>query len=156
MADTVDSKQEQLSIPEIITQAVYNTPPKNIPPYAAIVAIVKEGTMPNTTVTNYGNTVFITHFAKDGKIALGRALNVDAAQNFIDNGEEYFRDLVRGGTKLFLTQFDQVSFARAFMVLKRKPITTKMKMRMAKTEKGYVQVRVDLDGDLIEGRKNEK
>ena len=77
MTTTVDSKQEQLSISEIITQAVYNTPPKDIPPYAAILGIVKEGTLPNTTVEQYGNTVFITHFAKDKKVAIGRALNIE-------------------------------------------------------------------------------
>ena len=156
MAKTVDSKEEQLSIPEIITQAVYNNPPEGTPPYAAILGIVKEGTLPNTTVEQYGNTVFITHFARDKKVALGRALNIDTANNFISNGEHYFQDLVRGGTKTFLAQFNQPSFARAFMLFKRKPITTKMRMAMGKTPKGYVQVRIDLDGELIEGRNHAK
>jgi hypothetical protein len=147
---TVDSKQDQLTIPEIITQAVYNTPTEGVPAYAAILGIVKEGTMPNTEVKNYGNTVFITHFAKDGQIALGRALNIDSANNFLLNGEAYFRDLVRAGVQTFLAQFDQTSFARAFMMIKRRPVTTEMKLKMGKTPKGYVQIRIDFDGDLIE------
>ena len=150
---TVDSKQEQLSIPEIITQAVYNTPVEGVPPYAAILSIIKEGTMPNCEVKQYGNTVFITHFSEDKDLAVGRALNVDVASNFIYNGEEYFRDLVKGGTRKFVAQFDQVSFARAFMMFKKKPITTKMRMFMYKLDDGEVQVRIALDGDLIEERK---
>lgn len=150
---TVDSKKEQLSIPEIITQAVYNTPIEGVPPYAAILGIIKEGTMPNTEVNQYGNTVFITHFSEDRDLAVGRALNVDTASNFVDNGEEYFRDLIDGGTRKFVTQFEQVSFARAFMVLKRRPITSDMKMMMAKTRGGQMQVRVALDGEVLGERK---
>ena len=152
-ATTVDSKREQLSIPEIIAQAVYNTPSRDLSPETAIMAIIREGAMPNTTVKNYGNTVFITHFSKDQDLAVGRALNIDAASNFVANGEAYFRDLVRGGTRKFVAQFDQPSFARAFMALKRKPITTEMKIWMVKTPKGQVQVRIALDGDLTEERK---
>lgn len=153
MTTTVDSKKEQLSIPDIITQAVYNEPIEGVPPYAAILSIVKEGTMPNTEVKQYGNTVFITHFSKDRDLAIGRALNIDAAKNFVINGEEYFRDLVRGGTKRFVAQFEQKSFTTAFMAFKRKPITTEMKMWVGDTPKGQTQVRIALDGDLIERRK---
>lgn len=149
---TVDSKKEQLSIPEIITQAVYNTPVEGVPPYAAVLAIVKEGTLPDTEVKQYGNTVFITHFSGDKDLAVGRALNIDTANNFIYNGEDYFRDLVKGGTTKFVAQFDQVSFARAFMMLKKKPITSDMKMWMVKTPSGKVQVRIALDGKLNEER----
>jgi len=152
MTTMVDSKKDKLSIPEIITQAVYNNPPEGVPPYAAILAIVKEGTMPNTEVKEYGNTVFITHFNESKDLAVGRALNIDTAKNFILNGEEYFRDLVRGGTKKFVAQFDQKSFATAFLAFKRKPITTEMQMWMVETPSGQTQVRIALNGDLIKGR----
>jgi hypothetical protein len=153
MTTTVDSNKEQLSIPDIITQAVYNNPPKGVPPYAALLSIVKEGTMPNTEVKQYGNTVFITHFSEDRDLAVGRALNIDLAKNFIINGEEYIADLVRGGTKKWVAQFDQKSFATALMAFKRKPITTEMKLWMVDTPKGETQVRIALDGELIERRK---
>jgi len=153
MTTTVDSKKDQLSIPEIITQAVYNTPSKDVPAYAAILSIVQEGAMPNTEVKQYGNTVFITHFDEDKDLAIGRALSIDTAKNFIVNGEEYFRDLYRGGTRKFVAQFKQASFATAFMAFKRKPITTEMEMWMVETPSGDTQVRIALDGELIEGRK---
>jgi hypothetical protein len=153
MMTTVDSKKDQLSVPEIITQAVYNLPIEGVPPYAAILSIVKEGTLPNTEVKQYGNTVFITHFDEERDLAVGRALNIDTAKNFILNGEEYFRDLVRGGTKKFVAQFDQKSFATAFLAFKRKPITTEMKMWIGETPKGQTQVRIALDGELIKERK---
>jgi hypothetical protein len=153
MTKMVDSKQEELSISEIITQAVYNTPTEGVPPYAAILSIIKEGSMPNTTVEQYGNTVFITHFSEDKDLAVGRALNIDVARNFIYNGEAYFRDLVRNGTRKFVAQFDQASFARAFMQFKRKPITTDMRMYMYKLSNGGLQIRIALDGDLTEETK---
>ena len=152
MATTVDSKKDQLSISEIITQAAYNNPVEGDPPYAAILSIVKEGTMPNTEVRQYGNTVFITHFSEDRDLAIGRALNIDTAKNFIPNGESYFRDLVREGTKKFVAQFNQKSFATAFMAFKRNPITTEMKMWMVDTPKGNTQVRIVLDGELFDRR----
>jgi hypothetical protein len=153
MTTTVDSKKDQLSIPEIITQAAYNNPVEGVPPYAAILSVIKEGTMPNTEVKQYGNTVFITHFGKDRDLAVGRALNIDIAKNFFFNGEDYFRDLVRGGTKKWVAQFDQKSFATALLAFKRRPITTEMKMWIVDTPKGNTQVRIALDGELIEGRK---
>ena len=152
MAETVDSKKDQLSISEIIAKAVYNNPPEGVPPYAAILSIVKEGSLPNTEVKQYGNTVFITHFSEDRDLAVGRALNVDAAKNFITNGEEYFRELILGGTKKFVTQFNQKSFATAFMAFKRRPLTTEMKLWIGDTPKGDTQVRIALDGELIERR----
>jgi hypothetical protein len=97
--------------------------------------------------------VFITHFSEDRDLAVGRALNLDVAKNFFLNGEEYFRDLVRGGTRKFVAQFDQRSFATAFMAFKRNPITTEMQMWIVDTPKGETQVRIALDGELIKGRK---
>ena len=153
MATMVDSKKEQLSIPEIITQVVYNEPTEGVPAYAAILSIVKEGAMPNTEVKQYGNTVFITHFSKDRNLAVNRALSVDSAKNFLANGEAYFRDLVRGGTKKYVAQFDLDSYATAFMAFKRNPITTDMKMWIGKTPSGQTQVRVALDGELTKERR---
>lgn len=152
MTTTVDSRKEHLSIPEIITQAVYNTPVEGVPPYAALLSIIKEGSMPNTEVKQYGNTVFITHFSEDRDLAIGRSLNIDVAKNFVNNGEEYFHELVLGGTRKFVAQFKQASFATGFMALKRRPVTTEMKMWVGKTAQGNTQVRIALDGDLIERR----
>jgi len=153
MATMVDSKKEQLSIPEIITQVVYNEPTEGVPAYAAILSIVKEGAMPNTEVKQYGNTVFITHFSEDRDLAVGRALNLDVAKYFFFNGEDYFRDLVRGGTRKWVAQFDQKSFATALLAFKRNPITTEMQMWIMDTPTGNTQVRIALDGELIKGRK---
>ena len=105
--------------------------------------------MPNTEVKQYGNTVFITHFSEDRDLAVGRALNIDIAKNFFFNGEDYFRDLVRGGTRKWVAQFDQKSFATALLAFKRNPITTEMKLWIVDTPKGKTQVRIALDGELI-------
>ena len=152
MTEMIDSRKDKLTIPEIITRAVHNLPVEGVPPYAAILSIIKEGSMPRTEVKQYGNTVFITHFSEGKDLAVGRALNIDTAKNFIPNGEEYFRELILGGTKKFVAQFNQKSFATAFMAFKRRPITTEMKMWIFDTPSGETQVRIALDGELIERR----
>ena len=143
----VDSNEKQLSTPEIITLvAAENTA---VPLAAALMAIVKEGTMPNTEVKQYGNTVFITHFSKDRDLAIGRALNKDTARNFIDNGAEYFTDLVQNGTRKFVAQFKQKSFALAFKALEKRPITTEQRLWIFDTVDGKTQVRIIFDGNVI-------
>ena len=145
----VDSKERQMSISEIVVQATATQSKRNIPLQAALLAFVKEGSMPNTEVKQYGNTVFITHFSKDKDLAVGRSLNMDTARNFLENGRKYFQDLVRNGTKKFVAQFNQRSYTMAFAVLKRRPITTKQRMWIADTSKGKTQVRIAFDGELI-------
>ena len=145
----VDSKERQMSISEIVVQATATQSKRNIPLQAALLAFVKGGSMPNTEVKQYGNTVFITHFSKDKDLAVGRSLNMDTARNFLENGRKYFQDLVRNGTKKFVAQFNQRSYTMAFAVLKRRPITTKQRMWIADTSKGKTQVRIAFDGELI-------
>lgn len=145
----VDSKERQMSISEIVVQATATQSKRDIPLQAALLAFVKEGSMPNTEVKQYGNTVFITHFSKDKDLAVGRSLNMDTARNFLENGRKYFQDLVRNGTKKFVAQFNQRSYTMAFAVLKRRPITTKQRMWIADTSKGKTQVRIAFDGELI-------
>lgn len=146
--DLVNSKERELSIPEIVSQAAATQSKSELPIQTILVAFVKEASMPDTEVKQYGNTVFITHFSKDKDLAVGRALNMDIAKNFVYNGTEYLRDLVRGGTTKFVAQFDQKSFATAFTILKRTPVTTDMKMWVVDTPKGKTQVRIALDGEL--------
>ena len=149
----IDSRKKKLSISEIINQVAYSEPTKDVPPYAVILSIIKEGSLPNTEVKQYGNTVFVTHFSEDRDLAIGRALNFDVANNFVNNGEKYMRDLVKNGTTKFVTQFEQKSFARAFMALNKGPITTEMKIHLFDLKDGQTQVRISLKGDLIKERK---
>ena len=143
----VDSNENLLSTPEIITlSASENT---TLPLATTLMAIVKEGSMPNTEVKQYGNTVFITHFSKDRDLAVGRALNIDSARNFIDNGAEYFADLVRNGTTKFVAQFKQKSFALAFKALQKRPVTTEQRLWIFDTVDGQTQVRIIFDGNVI-------
>ena len=144
----VDSNERQMSIPEIVTNVAATQGKSGLPIQTILMAFVREGSMPDTEVKQYGNTVFITHFSKDKDLAVGRALNMDTAKNFVFNGTEYLRDLVRGGTRKFVAQFEQKSFATAFTILKRTPVTTDMKMWVVDTPKGKTQVRIALDGEL--------
>ena len=151
MAATIDSKKNELSIPEILIRTIDNNPVKGLTTEAAIAALVQEGAMPNTEVSQYGNTVFFTHYGtgKNKDLVVGRALNVDTASNFIANGEQYFRDLYKNDVRRFVTQFEQPSFASAFKQLQRKPITSEMKVYILPTPSGQTQVRVVFAGELL-------
>jgi len=146
--DTIDSKEEQLSIPEVVIRAVTNSD-SDLPLQTILVAFVKEASMPNTDVDIYGNTVFITHYDKTKTKAVGRALNIDIARNFIVNGEEYMRELYKRGVRRFSTWFTLQSFAMAFQGFKRKPITTEMDVQILPQENGTTVVLIKLDGELI-------
>jgi hypothetical protein len=145
----VDSNEVLLPGPEVIARAAAIQSSK-LPVNVALVAIAREIAMPNTEVKQFGNTVFITHFSKDRDLAVGRALNMDTAANFITNGADYLRYLKTNGTTKFVTEFAQKSFRMAFEVwLKRKPVTSDMKMWIFDVSEGKTQVRIALEGDLI-------
>jgi hypothetical protein len=145
----IDSKEQKLSTPEIIARVATQAHTEEMPAQTILVAFVQEASMPNTTVDTYGNTVFITHYDETKTKAVGRALNMDVARNFIDNGAEYFRDLHRRGVRRFSTWFAEPSFAMAFAAFRRKPVTSEMDMQIVPTTDGQTAVFIKLDGDLI-------
>lgn len=151
MAATVDSTKEQLSIPEILIKGIQNNPVKGLTPTAMIASLVKEGSMPNTKVTQYGNTVFFTHYGTgdNSDLVVDRAINVDVARNFIANGNRHFRNLYEEGIRRYVTQFDQRSFAVAFKQLEKRPVTSEQKIYILDTPKGETQVRMILGGELL-------
>ena len=152
MAAAVDSKKEQLPTHEVMMMGIERTPTDGVPAYAAMLALIKEASMPNCKVTQHGNTVFITHYGTgdNADLAVGRTINVDTAQNFILNGEKYFKELHSEGIRRFVAQFSQRSYATAFKQLERRPITTDQKIYVYTTPTGKTQVRIKLDGDIIE------
>lgn len=144
----IDSKQRQLSIPEVVAQAAAQSN-HELPIQTILVAFVKEASMPNTDVDKFGNTVFITHFDKTKTKAVGRALNVDTARNFLDNGEEYMRKLYKQGVRRFCTWFNSPSFAMSFEAFKKRPVTTEMDVRIVPSKDNKTIVYIKLDGELV-------
>lgn len=145
----IDSNERQLSIPEVVSQVAATQNTSDLPIQTVLVAFVQEASAPNTDVDLFGNTVFITHYNEEKTKAVGRALNIDTARNFIANGEEYMRTLYERGVRRFSTWFTQPSFAMAFQAFKRKPITTEMDVQIVQGKSGKTGVLIKLDGELI-------
>lgn len=106
----VNSKTKKLEIAEIIVQSLAReakagTLPKGVPVQAAILSITAEMSMDNTEPIQIGNTVFISHFSKDRKEVAMRALNMDVAENYIQNAVEYGDWLQDQGVERFTTDF---------------------------------------------------
>ncbi len=117
----VDSKQEPLPAPTVINMALGGVDFERLTPAAGIAGIAKELTMDNVDVLQVGNTVFIGHRGK-GKnkdLMWGRAINIDTAQNFINNGLRYLTHLQRIGIKRYVAEYKGDTLDNAFKVWKR-------------------------------------
>ncbi len=117
----VDSKQTQLEPAQIIFKAVGDSERTDYPTEVGTVALMKELTMPNVDLAQFGNTAFIGHRGK-GKnkdLMWGRAINVDTAQNFINNGLRYLTHLQRIGIKRYVAEYKGDTLDNAFKVWKR-------------------------------------
>ena len=122
----VDSKQEQLAGSAVIGTALHSYDLKGIPVHAALAAIAKETTLPSCDVIQFGNSVFITHFSADKKAVYVRALNVDTAKNYVDNGERHIKYLLSKNVDTLVTQYSVESYGAPFKVLKRNKLGEKM------------------------------
>ena len=121
MSKIVDSKDTQLEPPQVIMSFLKSYNSTGHSPEVVSVAILKEITMPDTDLVQFGNTVFIGHRGKGEKknMMWGRAFNVDTAQNFIANGLKYFTHLQELGITKYRTQYDGDTYDSAFKAWKR-------------------------------------
>lgn len=142
----VSSQEQLLSIPEILQTSIEEQKiPKNMV-MPSMLALVKEATMPDTDVRQFGNTVFISHFKeKNGlKVVYGRALNADTAENFLKNGEEYFEYLIDEGVNYFITQYVDPRFQTIFRYIQRPDVQARVggtaRVETRKTKNGFLSV----------------
>ena len=62
---TVDSKKQELGIPEIISQSLEQLSNEDDPPIQAqMLSVAKEGSMESADTVQIGNTVFLAHRGK--------------------------------------------------------------------------------------------
>jgi hypothetical protein len=108
MSKIVDSKDTQLEPPQVIMSFLKSYNSTGHSPEVVSVAILKEITMPDTDLVQFGNTVFIGHRGKGEKknMMWGRGLTVDTAQNFIAAGLKYFTHLQDLGITKYMTEYE--------------------------------------------------
>jgi len=116
MANVVDSTKKKLSPPEIMTMYTNDYNSSELPDDQIMLSIVKELTMPDVDVIQFGNTVFIGHRGKgEYKNAMfGRGMNVDTGKNFTKNSLDYVEHLRKIGVQYYRTDFYYEGYLKYF------------------------------------------
>lgn len=147
----VDSKQEILSISEILNAAIdeQKVPKKMVT--ATKLAFIKESGMPDTDVRQFGNTVFISHIKeKNGmKVAFGRPLNADTGKNFLENVEEYIQFLMDNKVNYFVSSYKDKAMDSVLNYIQRPEVQERVGTKLnvkTKPSKDQTMVLVELGG----------
>ena len=138
MENVVDSKQEPLPAPTILTMVAGQLNLGGNTPEAALLGLAKEVSMPNVDQTQVGNTVFVGHRGKgpnENKM-VGRAFNVDTARNYIDNYVKYLKVLQQKGITHYSIDFDGEALVPMAKAVGKKLRGTGVQARMFPFEDG--------------------
>lgn len=148
----VDSKNKVIPGPEIITRVVYDMSEEEldgITPQVALIGLAKELTMDSVEPKQFGNTVFIGHYTDDKSGVFMRALNMDTAKNFVDNGEQYIKYLLDQGVDKMYSEFDGPQLLHVFKLFSKRPGTKDMIFNYTKIDENTNGVEVILDPSKI-------
>lgn len=152
----VNSKQKQLSIPEVIATAFKDMRVPQDRVAAAMLGVVQQTSMPDTDTVQFGNTVFISHIKSRGDgltVAYLRALNADTARNYLNNGIEYFKYIIEKGVSYVFMTFTESSVVSVLKAIEdpkvQAQVGMKAKVAMQKAPNGnYIAVvRVMQEGE---------
>lgn len=141
MTDMVNSREEKLDVAAITHIALENTKSK-YPTDVAFAAILKEMTLPDTIVQQYGNTVFIAHVK--GNLALFKALNADIAPNFFQNSILFLGFAKKKGLQTLVTEFNDENIYRMIQMIAANPPFEGMGMKVEQLNDGDLRVSVNL------------
>lgn len=141
----IDSKTKQLSLIEIVHEAIQVSGELNqYPPAAIFAGILAELNMPKTVLRQTGNTLWIIHKGEDREGTF-RALNADTAQNLMENSREFVRwayDDV--GMDVMLTEFQGNSFMNLFVMISKNPVREGMGYQVLEMPSGDTGVLLKL------------
>ena len=147
MSTVIDSKEEPLPAPTVISMSVKELNLAGISPEAALMGITKEMSTEGVDLVQIGNTVFIGHRGKTDKnknTMVGRAFNIDTAQNFIANGLKYFTYLQRKGIEKYITNYQGDVYDSAFKTWKRYVDKGDSKLAVGRLSDGNSQAYISL------------
>jgi len=108
MENVVDSKQEPLPAPTILTMVAGQLDLGGVSEQAALVGLAHEISMPDVDLVQVGNTVFVGHRgvgANKNKV-VGRAFNVDTARNYVENYVKYLKLVEDKGVTHYSIDFE--------------------------------------------------
>ena len=137
----VDSTQEPLPAPSVLSMAAAELDLKGITVEAALLGLAHEVSLPDVDLVQVGNTVFIGHKGKgEAKNKMvGRAFNVDTARNFVNNYVKYLTTLRAKGITHYSIDFDGGELVPVAKAIGKKLRDTGMQAHMApfKSNAGY-------------------
>ena len=142
----IDSKKEQLNMPDIIKNALEQMPKNKYSFHAIFLSIVKELTLPGAGAIRKGNTLFIFHKIKGNeRTAFFRALNCDTPQHYLEHSKEFTKEMYsKHGIDVMFTQFNDPTLLNIFKYIgKDKPKNMGYKAEFFK-DKDLYQVTVKL------------
>jgi len=108
VATVVDSTQEPLPAPSVLSMAAAELDLGGVTVEAAMLGLAHEVSLPDVDLVQVGNTVFVGHRGKKGQKAkmVGRAFNVDTARNFVNNYIKYLSVLQKKGITHYSIDFN--------------------------------------------------
>lgn len=143
----INSKQQQLGIPEVITMAFKDMRVPQGQIAASLLGVIQQGIAEGGDMFQAGNTVFISNVKeRDGlKVAYLRALNADTARNYVNNGVEYFKHIINMGVSYVFMTFTESSVVSVLKAISNPDVQAqvglKAKVSMKKAANGnYVAV----------------
>jgi len=103
----VDSQEEMLPGPSIITMVLNSSATPEMPVQYLLAATSRELTMPSADIVQAGNTVFVGHRGqgKDERKMIGMNYNADTPNNFVNNYTKYLNLLKKRGITHYVAKF---------------------------------------------------
>jgi len=147
MSGMVDSKQQKLSVDEIVKIAANNT--RSPYPFQKVYMLfVGELGIPNSKLYKFGNTVFVVHPSEQNpEYGVFRALNADTAENYVENSKQFVDKAVADGFKGLQTQFTDPTILNIFNMIAREEKTAQnpnMGYTVGRTKSGGFSVNLVL------------
>jgi hypothetical protein len=138
----VDSKQQMLSVEEIIKTAAKDTG-VNRPEKEIFEMLTVELSSPGVWKMRNGNTLFVVHKTTKPGWGMFRALNADTAQNYVESGRVFMKAAYKVGFDYLVTQFEDPAVLNIFKIIGRdKPAD--MGFASQRTNTGGYQVTLKL------------
>jgi|TARA_R110000824_G_scaffold249341_1_gene438327 hypothetical protein len=146
----VNSDKEELPPASIIAIYVDGTDKRGRSTHEILMMIAKEGSLENSDMIQFGNTVFLGHTGTTSTTKMiGRALNVDTARNFVANVLEYIRYLQDKGITHYATQISDDKLLGVFKIVKKKLEAKDSAVRILPTKSGGHAMFVNLGREFL-------
>ena len=153
--ETVDSKQQQLELHEVLLRYVSQDPYLGeLSPQVAIAAVLEEFSLPQVTYTQVGNSVAVIHKKKatPEKVYM-RVISVDIPRNIMLSMAEVVEGLFQEGVRIIYTilkdetylKMLQFAFKKAPLFNVGTPTSYRPTLRASKTTTGDIIAQITLD-----------